>query len=118
MQKQILKLLEAGLIYSISGSAWVSPIHVVPKKGGVVVACNEKNDLIHTQTIIGWRMCIDYRKLNDATRKDHFPLRFMDQTLDNEFSTPNLYKTNLVNKVKINIFILKEETTLEKRQAS
>ena len=55
---------------------------------------------------------------DDATRKDHFPLRFMDQTLDNEFSTPNLYKTNLVNKVKINIFILKEETTLEKRQAS
>jgi len=75
-------LLEAGLIYPIFDSAWVRPMQVVPKKGGMTVVRNEKNDLILTRTITGWRMCINYRKLNDATRKDHFPLPFMDQMLE------------------------------------
>jgi len=48
----------------------------------MTVIRNEKNDLIPTRTITGWRMCIDYRKLNVATRKDHFPLPFMDQMLE------------------------------------
>ena len=48
----------------------------------MTVIRNEKNDLIPTRTITGWRMCIDYRKLNDAIRKDHFPLPFMDQMLE------------------------------------
>ena len=82
MRKKVLKLLEAGPIYPISDSAWVSPIQVVPKKGGMTVIQNEKNDLIPTRTVTGWRMCIDYRKLNEATRKDHFPLPFMDQMLE------------------------------------
>jgi hypothetical protein len=43
---------------------------------------NEKNELIPTRTITGWRMCIGYRKLNSMTRKDHFPLPFMDQILE------------------------------------
>ena len=47
-----------------------------------MVIRNEKNDLIPTRTITGWRMCIDYRKLNDATRKDHYPLPFMDQMVE------------------------------------
>ena len=81
VHKEVLKLLEAGLIYPISDSAWVSPVQVVPKKGGITVIRNEKNDLIPTRTVTGWRMCIDYKKLNDATRKDHFPLPFMDQML-------------------------------------
>ena len=80
--KQVLKLLEAELIHPISDSAWVSPIQVVPKKGGLTAIRNENNDLIPTRTVTGWRMCIDYRKLNEATRKDHFPLPFMDQMLD------------------------------------
>ncbi|XP_070036930.1 uncharacterized protein [Nicotiana tomentosiformis] len=55
---------------------------VVPKKGGITVVKNEDNELIPTRTITGWRMCIGYRRLNDATRKDHFPLPFIDQMLE------------------------------------
>lgn len=82
VRKEVLKLLEAGMIYPISDSVWVSPVQVVPKKGGMTVIKNEKNELIPTRTVTGWRMCIDYRKLNQATRKDHFPLPFMDQMLE------------------------------------
>ncbi|GJR66717.1 reverse transcriptase domain-containing protein [Tanacetum coccineum] len=60
----------------------VSPIHCVPKKGGITVVKNDDNDLIPTRLVTGWRVCIDYRKLNEATRKDHFPLPFMDQMLE------------------------------------
>ena len=55
---------------------------MVPKKGGFTVIRNEKNELIPTRTVTGWRVCIDYRKLNIATRKDYYPLPFMDQMLD------------------------------------
>ena len=51
VQKEVLKLLEAGLIYPISDSAWVSLVQVVPKKGGMTVIKNEKNDLIPTRTV-------------------------------------------------------------------
>ncbi|GJX81983.1 reverse transcriptase domain-containing protein [Tanacetum coccineum] len=63
-------------------SLWVSHVHCVPKKGGMTVVENEDNELIPTKLITGWRICIDYRKLNDATRKYHFPLPFMDQMLE------------------------------------
>nr|GEW55532.1 reverse transcriptase domain-containing protein [Tanacetum cinerariifolium] len=89
IKKEVIKLLDAGMIYPISDSPWVSPIHCVPKKGGMTVVANENNELIPTRLVTGWRVCIDYRKLNDATRKDHFPLSFMDQMLErlarNEF---------------------------------
>ena len=55
---------------------------VVPKKWGFTMIRNEKNELIPTRTVTGWRVCIDYRKLNIATRKDHYPLPFIDQMLD------------------------------------
>ncbi|GKD21583.1 putative nucleotidyltransferase, ribonuclease H [Tanacetum coccineum] len=82
VKKEIIKLLDAGIIYAIEDSPWVSLVHCVPKKGGMTVVTNEDNELVPTQTISGWRVCIDYHKLNNATRKDHFPLPFMDQMLE------------------------------------
>ncbi|GJY10597.1 hypothetical protein Tco_0378782 [Tanacetum coccineum] len=81
IKKEVEKLLDAGLIYLISDSPWVSPVHCVPKKGGFTVVENDKNELIPTRLVTGWCVCIDYRKLNEATRKDHFPLPFMDERL-------------------------------------
>ena len=82
VRKEVLNWLNAGFIYAISDSPWVSPVHVVPKKGGFTVIRNDRNELIPTRTVTGWRICIDYRKLNIATRKDLFPLPFIDQMLD------------------------------------
>ncbi|KAH9763009.1 hypothetical protein KPL70_001028 [Citrus sinensis] len=82
VRTEVLKLLDAGIIYPISDSSWVSPVQVVPKKSGVTVVTNADNELIPTRVTTGWRVCIDYRKLNSVTRKDHFPLPFIDQMLD------------------------------------
>ena len=82
VRKEVLKWLNAGFIYEISDSPSVSPVHVVPKKGGFIVIRNEKNELIPTRTVTGWRVCRDYKKLNTATRKDHYPLPFINQMLD------------------------------------
>jgi len=79
---EVIKLLDAGIIYPISDSRWVSPIHVVPKKAGMTVVQNKEGELVPTRVQLGWRVCIDYRKLNTATRKDHFPLPFIDQMVE------------------------------------
>nr|GEU99583.1 DNA-directed DNA polymerase [Tanacetum cinerariifolium] len=82
VKQEVIKLLYAGLIYPISDSPWVSPMHCVPKKGGFTVVENEDNELILTHLVTGWRVCIDCHKLNEANHKDHFPLSFMDQMLE------------------------------------
>ena len=82
VRKEVLKWLDTGVIYPISDSAWVSPVQVVPKKGGTTVIRTENNILLPSRIVTEWRICIDYRKLNKATRKDHFPLPFLDQMLD------------------------------------
>ncbi|RDX87560.1 hypothetical protein CR513_30958, partial [Mucuna pruriens] len=76
VKKEVTKLLVAGIIYLISDSQWVSPVQVVPKKSGMTVMKNQQDELN------SWRVCIDYRRLNQATRMDHFPLPFIDQVLE------------------------------------
>nr|GEW79412.1 reverse transcriptase domain-containing protein [Tanacetum cinerariifolium] len=82
IKKEVEKLLDIGFIYPISDSSWVSLIHCVPKKGGITIITNDENELVPTRLVTGWRVCIDYQKLNEATWKDHFPLPFMDQMLE------------------------------------
>jgi hypothetical protein len=67
VKEELQKLFNAGFIYPISDSEWVSPLVIMPKTNGK------------------WRVCVDYRALNKATQKDHFPLPFIDQFLDNLF---------------------------------
>ena len=78
VRKEILKLL----VVSPVDSEWVSPVDCVPKKGGITVVPNDKYELIPQRIITGYRMVIDFRKLNKATKKDHFPLPFIDQILE------------------------------------
>jgi len=82
IMKKVVKVLDVGIIYPISDSDWASPIQVVPKKEGRTVVKNERDELISNRTVTGWRMRIDYRKLNGTTWKDHFPLPFLDQILE------------------------------------
>ena len=71
VRNKILKLLEAGIIYPVADSRWVSPVNCVPKKGGITIVPNDKNELIPQRIVTCYRMVIDFRKLNKATRKDH-----------------------------------------------
>ena len=78
MRKEVIKWLDAGIIYPISDSFLESPVQCVLKKGEITIVENERNELIPTRTVTGWIICIDYRKLNKAIQKDHFPFPFMD----------------------------------------
>nr|GEZ88299.1 reverse transcriptase domain-containing protein [Tanacetum cinerariifolium] len=63
IKKEVEKLLDAGLIYPLSDSPWVSLVHCVPKKCGFTVVKNEENELIPTRLVTGWRVCINYHKM-------------------------------------------------------
>src|SRR4051794_845049 len=82
VRKEIIRLLDAGIIFHVEESELVSHVHCVPKKGGFTIVENEHNEMVPTRTVAGHRMCIDYRKLNKETRKYHYPLQFIDQTLE------------------------------------
>jgi hypothetical protein len=70
---EVIKLLDAGIIYPISDSKWVSPIYVVPKWAGLTVVKNKDDELVPTRVQSGWRVCIDYRKLNALHQKLSLP---------------------------------------------
>ncbi|GJY22771.1 reverse transcriptase domain-containing protein [Tanacetum coccineum] len=61
VKKDIIKLLDAGIIYAIKDSPWVSLVHCVLKKRGMTVVTNKDNELVPTRIVTGWRVCIDYR---------------------------------------------------------
>ncbi|KAK1649138.1 hypothetical protein QYE76_066943 [Lolium multiflorum] len=82
VRNEVLKLLEAGIIYPIADSRWVSHVHCVPKKGGMTVVPNDNDELIPQRIVVGYRMCIDFRKVNKVTKKYHYPLPFIDQMLE------------------------------------
>ena len=75
-------MLQVGIIHPISDGTLVSPIQVGSKKSGIIVIKNVRDELIPTRVQNNQRVCIDYRRLNKATRKDHFPLPFIDQMLE------------------------------------
>jgi hypothetical protein len=62
VRKEVIKLLEAGIIYPIADSKWVSHVQCVPKKGGITIVPNDENKLVAQCTVTGYRMCIDFRK--------------------------------------------------------
>jgi hypothetical protein len=76
VKKEVLKLLHNGIIYHVPHSEWVSPVQVVPKKGGMTVVKNERNELIPQRTITGWRMCIDYRKTQQSHKEKSLSTAF------------------------------------------
>ncbi|XP_075096554.1 uncharacterized protein LOC142174622 [Nicotiana tabacum] len=82
VKKEVIKWLDASIIFPISDSNWVIPVQCVPKRRGVIVVENEKNKLIPSLIMTRWRVCIDNRRLNKATRNDHFSLLFIDQMMN------------------------------------
>ncbi|XP_015073227.1 uncharacterized protein LOC107017570 [Solanum pennellii] len=82
VKKEIIKWLDDRVIYPIADSMWVCPVQCVPKKWGMTMVPNEKNELVPIRAVTGWRVCIDYQKLNAWTEKDHSPVTFMDQMFD------------------------------------
>jgi hypothetical protein len=79
IRKEVIRLLDAAIIYQISDNKWVCPTHCIPKDGEITIINNGENSLIPTRTITGYSMCIDFRKLNKDTKKVHKPPPLMEQ---------------------------------------
>ncbi|GJR07161.1 hypothetical protein Tco_0530145 [Tanacetum coccineum] len=100
VKKEIMKLLDTDIIYPISDSPWVNPIHCVPKKGGITVVTNENDELVPTRTITGWRRCISGQKPSifdkclstDKKRGNYGPNITAKKVLDSGFYWPTIIK--------------------------
>ncbi|RDX62696.1 putative mitochondrial protein, partial [Mucuna pruriens] len=90
VKKEVTRLLATEIIYPILDSQWVSPVQVVPKKSKMIVMKNRHDEMVPTRIQNSWRVCIDYRKLNQTTCKDHFLLSFIDQI---HIASVDQYKT-------------------------
>ncbi|KAK1679092.1 hypothetical protein QYE76_039940 [Lolium multiflorum] len=77
--KKTYPVIISAKLSDIEEERWVSPVHCVPKKGGITVVPNDNDELIPQRVVVGYRMCIDFRKVNKVTKKDHYPLPFIDQ---------------------------------------
>ena len=82
VRKEVIRLLEGGIIYPISDSKWVNPVHSIPKHGGITIIQNDKYEVLPSRTITEHKMYVDFRKLNKITIKEHQPLPFMEQIID------------------------------------
>ena len=82
VRKEVIRLLESGVIYPISDSKWVNHVHSIPKHGGITTIQNDKDEVLPSRTITEYKMCVDFRKLNKITIKEHQPLLFMEQIID------------------------------------
>lgn len=78
IRKEVVTLLDAGITYPIYYTKWISLVQVIPKNGDIIVVKNDNNKLNPSKDFYQWQVYIDYRKFNDATWKDHFPLPFID----------------------------------------
>ncbi|RDX96706.1 Retrovirus-related Pol polyprotein from transposon 17.6, partial [Mucuna pruriens] len=94
VEKEVIKLLVVGIIYPISDSQWVSSMQVVPKKSGMTVMKNQQDELVPMRIQNSWQVCIDYKRLNQAIRKDHFPLPFTDQVMEKLVGKSHYYFLN------------------------
>ncbi|XP_071712510.1 uncharacterized protein [Rutidosis leptorrhynchoides] len=112
VKKEVLKWLDAGIIFPISDSRWVSPTQTVPKKAGITVMETEEGEKITSRPVTGWRVCIDYRKLNAATSNDHFPLPFIDQIIKKLSVLKRCTETNLVLSWEKSHFMVREWVVL------
>ncbi|KAK1670699.1 hypothetical protein QYE76_058858 [Lolium multiflorum] len=92
VRNEVLKLLEAGIIYPIADSRWVSPVHCVPKKGGMTVVPNDNDELIPRRVVVG--ICFSSRSTMGSNNKDKGPLK---EEFKEEVEETDLYRLLLAS---------------------